>query len=139
MIFLALHTDREYIPISEIAGKLQISFHFLTKILQTLTQKGFLTSYRGPSGGVALTKPARNITLHEIAIALDGEEIFTSCILSLSGCGHLTPCPMHDNWILIRNKAQALFVATSLADLAQKLEKENLRLIDSESLTTVIR
>lgn len=135
-IFLALHTDREYVPISEISEKLQISFHFLTKILQTLTQKGLLMSYRGPNGGVTLAKPAQDIIIYDIVTAIDGDTIFTGCILSLPGCGNQTPCPMHDSWALVRNKIRSLFMTTSLAELARGVRENNLRLVDLESLIT---
>lgn len=138
-IFLALHTDREYVPISEISEKLQISFHFLTKILQTLTQKGLVRSYRGPTGGVALTKPVQDIIIYDIVTAIDGDEIFTGCILSLPGCGNQTPCPMHESWALVRNKIRTLFITTSLADLARGVRESNLRLVDLESLITATK
>ncbi|MCB0549642.1 MAG: Rrf2 family transcriptional regulator, partial [Phaeodactylibacter sp.] len=44
----------EYVNIREISEELDISFHFLTKTFQSLTQKGILRSYRGPNGGVTL-------------------------------------------------------------------------------------
>lgn len=133
-IYLALHTDREYVPISEVSEKLQISFHFLTKILQQLTQKGLLTSYRGPNGGVTLAKPAREMIIYDIVSAIDGDAVFTGCILSLPGCGNQTPCPMHDSWALIRNKIRTLFLTTSLADLAKGVRENNLRLVDLQQI-----
>lgn len=133
-IYLALHTDREYIPISEVSEKLQISFHFLTKILQTLTQKKLLASYRGPNGGVALTRPPHDIIIYDIVTAIDGDAVFTGCILSLPGCGNQTPCPMHDHWALVRNKIRTLFTTTSLAGLAAGVREKNLRLTDIESV-----
>ncbi len=58
LVFMASEKERTgYVSISEIAERLNISFHFLTKTFQTLTQHGILESYRGPNGGVALTKP----------------------------------------------------------------------------------
>ncbi len=133
-VFLALHADREYIPISEISEKLKISFHFLTKILQLLTQKGLLVSYRGPHGGVALTRPPKEVIIYDVVNAIDGDEIFTGCILSLPGCGNQTPCPMHESWTLVRNKIRTLFLTTSLADLAKGVKDNNLRLVDIEQL-----
>ncbi len=131
-VFLSLHTEREYVPISEISEKLNISFHFLTKILQVLTQKGLLISYRGPNGGVAFTRSPRDIVIYDIVNAIDGNEIFTGCILSLPGCGNQTPCPMHESWALVRNKIRTLFLTTSLADLARGVRENNLRLADIE-------
>lgn len=135
-VFLALHQEREYTPISEVSEKLNISFHFLTKILQQLTQKGLLLSYRGPHGGVALTRRAEDIIIYDIVNAIDGDEIFTGCILSLPGCGNQTPCPMHESWTAIRNKIRSLFLTTSLADLARGVRDNNLRLADIEQALT---
>ena len=42
--------ERHFVPIREISEKLGLSFHFLTKILQKLTEAGLMESYRGPSG-----------------------------------------------------------------------------------------
>ncbi len=38
LIYLASKKERKYIPISEISEKLDISFHFLTKIFQKFTK-----------------------------------------------------------------------------------------------------
>ena len=38
LIYLAAHQEKSTIPISEISERLNISFHFLTKILQVLTK-----------------------------------------------------------------------------------------------------
>lgn len=91
-------------------------------------------SYRGPTGGVTLTKPAQDIIIYDIVTAIDGDAIFTGCILSLPGCGNQTPCPMHESWALVRNKIRTLFITTSLADLARGVRESNLRLVDLESL-----
>jgi len=45
-IYVASVKDVGYVSIQEISEKLNISFHFLTKVLQQLTQAGILNSYR---------------------------------------------------------------------------------------------
>ena len=65
-IYIAAHKEGEYIAISEIAKQLDISFHFLTKILQKLTQDKLMRSYRGPNGGVAFTRSLDKIFLTDI-------------------------------------------------------------------------
>ena len=47
LLYMVAHKkDEAYVNIREMADELDISFHFLTKILQSLTQKGILQSYR---------------------------------------------------------------------------------------------
>ncbi|NUM71915.1 MAG: Rrf2 family transcriptional regulator, partial [Ignavibacteriaceae bacterium] len=41
---------KDYVSIREIAEKLEIPFHFLTKILQKLTHAGIIVSSKGVKG-----------------------------------------------------------------------------------------
>ena len=128
-IYIAAQKDEEYISISIIAEKLDISFHFLTKILQKLTQNNLMTSYRGPNGGVAFTKPTNKIFLIDIVNAVEPNPIFSNCLLGIPGCGTDEPCPLHDDWGAIRKQLQAKFENTNLWDLAVKVSdfKERLK------------
>lgn len=127
-IYIASLPRNEYVSIQEIASKLNISFHFLTKVLQQLTQVGIMVSYRGPNGGVALARPGTSITLADIISAIDGVEIFTECLLGLPGCGKADPCPAHEQWTSMRNKLHQLCKATTLEQLAKKATQLNVRL-----------
>lgn len=122
--------DREFVPIREIADELKISFHFLTKILQLLTEGGLMHSYRGPHGGVSLTKSPKDIRVRSIVETIDGGGVFNDCILGLEGCGELKPCPLHHVWVKERKRLEALFADTTLADLAVGFGLGKLRLSD---------
>lgn len=107
-----------YIPIRLISDELGVSFHFLTKILQILTQSKLMESYKGPNGGVRLARPAEEIFLINIVEAIDGNQVFSSCLLGLPGCGDETPCPLHERWEQTKEKLEAMFRETSMAFLA---------------------
>lgn len=123
------NSEQEYVNIGEMAEKLDISFHFLTKILQSLTQKGLLRSYRGPNGGVAFQVPPESIYLTDLIKALEGEDFFDKCLLGLPGCGELQPCPMHDYWKGIKESLKTEFAHTTLADLGQTTRQKRFRLM----------
>lgn len=127
-IYVASRNEDAYVSIQSIAEKLNISFHFLTKVLQQLTQAGLMISYRGPNGGITLGKPASDITLYTLIAAIDGTDIFTECMLGLPGCGVATPCPAHDHWSEMRSKLFSLCHKTTLAELAEKANQLNVRL-----------
>lgn len=116
-LYLASLDEEGYVPISTISEELDISFPFLTKIFQKLNDAGLLTSQRGPKGGVALTKAADEVTLYEIVVAIDGDDLFQECVLGLPGCGDAEPCPLHDEWAEERSRLEALFRNASLAEL----------------------
>lgn len=109
--------DRKYVSIRSIAEKLDISFHLLTKTFQQLTAARMLTSYRGPGGGIALSRPANEIYLIEVVHVLEGENFFDSCLLGLPGCGEMEPCPMHQYWSIAKEDLREKFKNTSLAKL----------------------
>lgn len=127
-LYVATLEKQEYVPIRSISEDLNISFHFLTKILQMLTQKNLMTSYRGPNGGVSLAKPADQIKLIEIIEAIDGPRLFAECILGLPECGIQRPCPIHEEWGRTRLNLQNMFENTSLAELGTKINQLGLRL-----------
>ena len=122
----------EYVSIGEISEELDISFHFLTKTFQSLTQKGILRSYRGPKGGVALARTPEEVFLADVVLALEGEDFFDKCLLGLAGCGQAAPCPVHGFWIGHKAELRTEFERTSLADMGRKINREKLRLGQKE-------
>lgn len=127
-LYLASDRGDGYVSIRQMSDKLDISFHFLTKILQQLTAAGLMESHKGPKGGVRLTKPGDQIALIEIVIAIDGPDLFTECALGLPGCGVEKPCPLHDKWADTRENIREMMDSTNLVELAKKGKDGNLRI-----------
>ncbi len=123
-----LQEGEEYVSIRKVSEDLDISFHFLTKIFQKLTQAGLLLSLKGPNGGVKLTRGPEGVSMTDLVVAIDGAELFTSCMLGLPGCGEAQPCPMHGAWAAQRASLKSLFDATNLAELAADAKLLNVRL-----------
>ena len=112
------------------SAQMDISFHFLTKILQRMTRAGLLASTRGAKGGLALAKPAAKITLLDIVRSVEGDDLFRECILGLAGCGEKRPCPLHRYWGKERSRIEKLFRKMTLARLARETARDGLRLAD---------
>ncbi|MBF0288838.1 MAG: Rrf2 family transcriptional regulator [SAR324 cluster bacterium] len=130
VVYLASLKHHDYVSIQEISTKLSISFHFLTKVLQMLTNQHIINSYRGPKGGVALARSAETISLFEIVNAIDGDKTFSECILGLAMCGDDHPCPLHDEASIRKEQMKQLLNTTTIASLAHKVKDLNLRLGD---------
>ena len=128
LLYMVGKGGQEYVSIREMSEQLDISFHFLTKILQSLTQANMLVSYRGPSGGVAFNIPPEKILLSDVVRVLEGDDFFDTCLLGLPGCGEKAPCPMHRFWKEIRSALQDEFETTSLATMGQSAISRSLRL-----------
>jgi len=130
LIYLAIEDQRRYIPIKEVSEKLNISFHFLTKILQTLTQHNLIESFKGPKGGVTLARNATDISILDVVEAIDGKKIFQECLLGLPGCSIEKPCPLHSMWGQTREELRRNLSASRLSELAGEINAGNLRLYD---------
>ena len=129
-LYVASRRTEEYLSIRDISDALGISFHFLTKILQRLTEQGILQSYRGPNGGVSLARPPASVTLLDVITAIEGPDMFTSCILGLSGCGENKPCPLHKAWAKERVRLEEVFRTTTLAAMSKSIRAHDWRLSD---------
>lgn len=127
-LYLATHKNEEYVPIRKMSGKLDISFHFLTKILQQLTAEGIMESFKGPNGGIRLIRDGSDVPLMDIVLAIDGSELFNECALGLPGCGTKNPCPLHHKWAETRDGIRDMLENTTLTELVKKGQAENLRL-----------
>jgi len=129
-LYIAGRPEGEYVSIGEMSKVLGISFHFLTKILQKLTQGGLLKSMRGAKGGIALAKPPEQISLLDIVENVEGPDLFGGCILGLVGCGVKKPCPLHRHWARERTRIEAMFRKMTLQRLARETARDHLRLAD---------
>lgn len=127
-LFLASLDRDGYVPIGTISDELDISFPFLTKIFQQLNDADLLVSQRGPHGGVSLTKPAEEITLLDIVVAIDGPDLFEECVLGLPGCGDEKPCPLHERWSEKREQVENMFRSMTLAEMSERTLTADLRL-----------
>jgi len=46
------------------------------------------------------------------------------CVLGLQACSKRTPCPLHDQWVPLREEIQRLLEETTLASLAHTLRRQ---------------
>ncbi len=131
MIYLAAsedHNDQEFVSVRKIADELDISFHFLTKIFQTLNKEELVISCRGPKGGVALGRPAKDIDLLDIIEKIDGSQRLDSCLMGLPTCSDESPCPLHDQWKENRKGLKKLFTESNLGELVSNMKSSNIRI-----------
>ena len=126
VLYLAAHVDRENIRAEEIATRLSIPREFVSKILQSLTESGIVSSQKGKSGGFAIAKDPKRIKLIDIVTAIDGLAMFNSCVLGFPNCNSDNPCPLHHKWGELRSKAYQMLTDENLDDFKEStLRKVN--------------
>jgi len=120
VLYLAAKENGEIVPVDEIAKKLSIPKEFVSKILQSLTESGIIFSKKGKSGGFAIAKDLKKIRLIDIVAAIDGLEIFNSCVLGFPTCSPDNPCPLHEKWGRLRTNAYNMLTDETLDQLKSK-------------------
>lgn len=71
----------------ELASLHGLSFTHVQKVVQSLESAGFVETYRGRGGGVALARPAGEITIGQVVRSLESHMHLVRCFRSgESGC-----------------------------------------------------
>ena len=122
-VYVAIKSHKnERAGISEIAEAIGSPMHFTAKILQDLSRRRVLSSIKGPNGGFYI-EDDRSVFLIDIIRAVDGNELFSACVLGLKNCSDVTPCPMHEQLKPIRNQLLLEFGNKSVNDLVIEYEQ----------------
>ena len=116
--------------IKQISLALGLPQPFLAKILQLLAKQKILSSSKGPHGGFNLVKDAQDITLLDIVRTIDGENIFTDCVMHNGSCESVGEdkrnCPLHEDYEKIRVDLIKLFSNKTIYDLVKRATNKEL-------------
>lgn len=124
VLFLSIKKEKIIFNSEEISRELKVPKEFVSKVLQTLTNSGIVGSKKGKSGGFYLAKSPSNIKLIDIVEAIDGLDVFKSCVLGFPGCSTEKPCPVHDKWGKLRDEAYKMLSEETLEQLKEKSIKK---------------
>ncbi|WP_194850724.1 RrF2 family transcriptional regulator [Nonlabens antarcticus] len=112
----------ERVSLKEIAEAINSPVAFTAKILQVLAKSGIVKSIKGPNGGFEIEKvQLKKITIKQIVIALDGDSLFKGCALGFDECNDKAPCPMHNDFVAIRDSLNQTLTDANLLDVAMNL------------------
>ncbi|MDP1763013.1 MAG: Rrf2 family transcriptional regulator [Sediminibacterium sp.] len=120
VIYLASKFEStEKAGIKEIAEFINASEHTVGKMLQVLVKEEVINSAKGPTGGFYITARQKNQSIMNIIVAIDGHEVFDQCGLGLSKCSATHPCPIHNDYKIIRDQFKAMCRQKKLSDLCE--------------------
>lgn len=120
VLYLAAQEKGALVSAEDISNVLKIPREFISKILQNLKESGLIASTKGKSGGFSLAKDASRIKLIDVVSAIDGLEMFDSCVLGFSECSPTHPCPVHDTWGSLRTQAYDMLTSETIDKLKEK-------------------
>jgi Rrf2 family protein len=122
MIELAQRRDEAVlVPAREIAERQQVPVRFLEQQLGALSKAGLVESFRGAGGGCRLARDPAEITMADIADAIEGQ-IFPMFCLEPSDhtCFQDSRCGLQGFWADVARAVQQVFEDTTVADLAAR-------------------
>ncbi|MDP3435303.1 MAG: Rrf2 family transcriptional regulator [Bacteroidota bacterium] len=95
--------------------------HFTAKVLQTMTRFKLIRAGKGRGGGFYFENPEKELPVFEIIKAIDGNKFFSSCAFGFENCSCANPCPMHDEFMIIRNNYTEMVQKVTVQSMAEKI------------------
>ncbi|MDX2413560.1 MAG: Rrf2 family transcriptional regulator [Bacteroidales bacterium] len=122
IVYIAGKSDNgQKIGIKQISSDLDLPMPFLAKILQSLAKQKILLSSKGPNGGFSLSRSSKEIHLLEVVSAIDGEDVFSRCVLHNDNCKSIDStkiaCALHGDYVKQRKKIEQLFENKTIDNL----------------------
>lgn len=122
LLDLAIHSNGEHVPLSNIAERQEISENYLEQVFSTLRKAGLIRSVKGAQGGYILVDKASKIKVGTILRVLEGdlsvadEEISSQERYDLS----LQHCIQANVWDKMTESINSLVDSITLEDLLQE-------------------
>ncbi len=114
------------VRVQEISARQEIPTRYLEQIFQRLRRAGLVVSKRGPGGGYSLARPAGEILLSEVIVAVEGSLLAVS---DAAGTGSASP---EFVWEWMRQSLAAALEEITVASLCQEAARRGLRRADAE-------
>ena len=123
MADLATHeAGSKPVSLADIAERQEISLSYLEQLFAKLRRGGLVVSVRGPGGGYRLSRPAGDVRISDIIMAVDEPIEATRCKLgSAKGCGGGGGrCITHDLWDELGHQIHKFLSGVTLAEVVER-------------------
>ncbi len=121
LVYIKIQNQNGRSPgISEISTEIETPLHYMAKILQRLVRMGFIQSMKGKNGGYSFNTEKPDLTLKEVIVSIEGDELFEGCGFGLKHCDEKNPCPLHFSYAPIRDAINKLVNEETIQSLAGK-------------------
>lgn len=115
--------DNKKFGAAEVAKELELSTHFVAKLLQQLARTGVISSLKGPHGGYFLSEDNLQQKLCDVIAVFESESVFEGCFLGLPECGNDHPCPVHEVFSEFRENILYKFKQQTISELAKEVRE----------------
>lgn len=120
MIDLSEHNTGDYIPLSDIARRQDISEKYLESIVSMLSKNGLVSSLRGKGGGYKLNRAPDEYTVLDILTVTEGSLAPVACLEKpVNKCNRAANCKTLRMWKAFYKNITDFFGSITVADLVK--------------------
>lgn len=128
LVHLAREPEGKSVLGQDLAKRAKIPANYLSKILWTLRNAGYLEATRGHGGGYRLARPADQIPLVEIVRQFEGVTAEPGCLLGEKHeCSDKNPCSAHAAWKKVKEAYVEFIRSTTIAEIGKPAESKRRR------------
>ncbi|MGQ1783977.1 MULTISPECIES: RrF2 family transcriptional regulator [unclassified Saccharicrinis] len=109
--------------VGEIAKEIEAPESYTAKILQTLTKNKLMDSMKGRGGGFFFNNNQCDLTLYDVIHVIEGDACFHKCGFGLRNCNNDNPCPLHEQYKVVRDGFFAIVQTETIKSLSQKIKQ----------------
>lgn len=121
MVDLAKFSQKKPISLASISERQEISLSYLEQLFSCLRQAKLIKSIRGAAGGYLLSRPADQVTIADIVLAVDEPIRATRCLPNTGGClSNSSRCLVHELWEELGNQIHLFLRAVTLKDVCDR-------------------
>lgn len=118
LLDLSEHDTGEYIPLSDVARRQEISEKYLEAIVSMLVKNEFLTALRGKGGGYKLTKRPEEYSVGSILKVTEGSFAPVACLEHKPNqCERVAHCKTLKMWEGLQQLIENYFENITIQDL----------------------
>lgn len=119
MADLAMSGGDGPVTLGDISERQRISLSYLEQLFGKLRRNSLVSSVRGPGGGYLLAKPASDISIGDIILAVDEPIDATQCG-GKENCHDGQKCITHDLWMDLNRHIFDFLGSVTLSDLVNR-------------------
>lgn len=112
-------SEENKLLVKDIAQAVDVPKPYLSKILQLLSNKDYVSSIKGPGGGFFITDEQLNRSIYDVVVETEGKDKLARCLLSFEHCDAKNPCPIHSIIAPPKNALRDTFSKITLGDLRE--------------------
>jgi Rrf2 family iron-sulfur cluster assembly transcriptional regulator len=128
MIDVAMHSGKGPVTLAGVSERQKISLSYLEQLFGKLRRHGLVESVRGPGGGYNLARPADNVSVADVILAVDEPIDATQCG-GKENCLDDKRCMTHELWANLNAHIFSFLRSVTLEQLVRAQDKSEVSVL----------